>query len=231
MTGHPDDQAYVQWRGPVFASGNQVVTIAAPLTVDQYVTNYASLHIFASAVFGNGGIVTVTFFTDSTKTVQVDAFTWNVWSSSLQVTVPVLGNFAEFTITTRNAGNQSFMVFLAPCNIAVPRPVYPASFNEVNGLAISIGANVTTTYQLPQVVAGTAFVSLRDIAASGKFSVQLRDLDDQGNEVAELMFAGGFTGAVNVSSGSGERVLRLAVFNSDGAAAHTINFRVRTLSQ
>ncbi len=187
------------------------------------------VHVQAAA--NNGGAVTAQFYDDAAHTKFAGQFSWQLWNCDLQATVPILGNYLHFTITTANAGNQVFTCYIAPSNVAVTRPVYTAGFNEVSGFNVGVGAGATFTAQLPDIVAGLVYVSGFPADTSGKLQLEVDDLSAAGSGIAAIIPVQTFTVPFLMSTACGERVLALKIVNTDGAAAHSISYHVRTLSQ
>src|SRR5216683_4682565 len=231
MPGHPDGQSYALWRGNALLSAQETVTNIAPFALDAIVTNFASLMVHVQAAANNGGAVTAQFFNDAGHTQLAGQFSWQMWNCDLQVTVPILGNYLHFTITTTNAGNQVFTCYLAPSNVAVTRPVYTAGFNQSEGLGVAVAATVTSFFQLPDIVTGTVYLFANEKDAASKLVVFINELDATGAAVGALCSASLGTTEALLSTACGERVLQLGIFNSDGAASHSLDYRIRTLSQ
>lgn len=229
--GHPDWQSYANWRGPIVDIGTKIITSATPYAADAVETNYASLLVRVGTAFNNGGTASVTFYTDSTKTQQAGSFSWQLWDCALQVIIPVLGNFAEFGLSTNNAGNQTFFVFIAPTNTTVDRPTYTSGFNQVEANSLVVPISSTSFFQLPDLIAGQVFLSATPSDATGKLNLKLVELDDTGTQQGVLIERRGFTVELNISTACGERILQLQISNTDGAATHALSYRVRTLSQ
>src|SRR5216683_755926 len=212
MPGHPDGQSYALWRGNALLSAQETVTNIAPFALDAIVTNFASLMVHVQAAANNGGAVTSQFYDDAAHTKFAGQFSWQLWNCDLQATIPILGNYLHFTITTANAGNQVFTCYIAPFNVGV-------------------GAGATFTAQLPDIVAGLVYVSGFPADTSGKLQLEVDDLSAAGSGIAAIIPVQTFTVPFLMSTACGERVLALKIVNTDGAAAHSISYHVRTLSQ
>lgn len=229
--GHPDFQDYSNWRGPVLAAGSPIVTTVAQYQVNGYVTNFASLFVSIGTAFNNGGVVDISFYTDTTRAVKTGNFSWQLWDTAVQVFIPVTGNFAELTITTANAGNQQFNVFVGPSNVSVPRATYTAAFNQIEAVSLSVPASTTSFFQVPQTQTGLVYVSLMPNDTTGKLNFSLFELDDTGTAQGALIKHPGFTTDAYLSTACGERVLQAQIQNTDGVSAHVLAYRVRVQSQ
>jgi hypothetical protein len=231
MPGHPDGQSYALWRGNALLSAQQTVTTVTPFALDAIVTNFASLMVHVQAAVNNGGTVIAQFYNDAGHTQFAGQFSWQLWNCDLQVTVPILGSYLHFTITTPNAGNQVFTCYLAPSNVAVTRPVYTAGFNQNEGLNVAVAAGVTSSFQLPDIVTGTVYLFANEKDAASKLVVFILELDATGASAGPLASVNLGTTQTLLSTACGERILQLGIFNSDGAAPHSLDYRIRTLSQ
>lgn len=231
MPGHPDGQSYALWRGNAILTAIETVTIASPFAFDATVTNFASLMVHVQTAAGNGGDITAAFYDDAGHTKFAGQFSWQPWACDLQVTIPILGNFLHFTITTPNAGNQVFTCYLAPSNVVVTRPVYTAGFNQVAAFGVSVGAGATVQLQFPDIAAGIVYLAVSFGDATAKLQFEVDELDHSGNGLDALIQPQTSQFPVYALTACGERCLNFKIINTDGAAAHTINYHVKILSQ
>ncbi len=231
MAGHPDDQAYAVWRGDVIAAQQYTITIAAPVTISGLITNFASLLIRCTAPAGGVSAI-LQFFTDAGQATQVGSMAWTVSGGALLLSVvPALGNYFTLQLTTSQAGNQTVNASVLPVNLPTAVTKYPKINNAVAGQTISVPAGQTITANLPQICEGNGYAYFKPLDATGKLDCRVRELNEAGNGVFDLVSATAPLGETERSFMASFRPVQVAIINTDGAAAHSLDYRVQVLAQ
>jgi hypothetical protein len=222
---YPDYQGYPNWRGPdLTAASSFLLSAATPVSAEGYVTNYASITIYVIPSAPPGADVSVTYYTDSTLTVSVGGFAWVLpENTALHCTIPVLGNYAVFSVTTTDATSTSCIVAAIPQSIYVPNVTYHSDQNYVGAFNSSIPSGTTDTFPLPYVQSGRCSIHFQDLSASGKVSVFLWLANAAGARTTRIYNSNNSAGVIDVSLNVPGVALLLQVDNSD-TVAHSVDY-------
>jgi len=187
---YPDYQSYANWRSPVYAyEALWPLSAANPFTQAGYLTNYQSLVINAGQFGADGGTVSVEFYSDNTLSQNLFGYSWAVaQTQALHVIVPILGNYAVFTVTTPNAATVDTFIEVQPMNTPVQSPRYINSLNFVAGQTVSIPLSTTRVFPFPNITEGPGTWFISDPAVTGKFSARISFLDRTASEVNYLQY-------------------------------------------
>lgn len=221
--GHPDWQSYAQWRGPVFAQTNVLVTNLNPISIGQNVTNYASTFLTVSNAGPSGVIVQISFSSDGTETDPLSPIVWNLPSGwRLTVVTPTIKNFARLLVQVQPAQTATVSVQWSPNNINPPKERYIGNSSTVSFASVSIPANTTQTFQPGVLSDGNGTYFFEDTGASAKLDVTIFTVDQTGAllyRLAEVPALGA------IASGTWQNDAQpwvVRVQNTDAAAAHVI---------
>jgi hypothetical protein len=226
VTGHPDDQAYASWRGPDFAAaGGFPLSNANPFTTQGFITNFASLALFCNISSPGGVQVSVNFYTDDTMAISVGGFSWAVpFGVLLHVIVPGLGNFVKVTITTTDLPVHNANIAVYPTNTPVAVAAYQGAGDYVQGFNVSVPASATVTALLPYVAGGAGYVFLADRNSTGHLTGRVVTVKADGTSQARLVDWNTLASFQSQEFAAPEQSIRVEVDNTDGAAAHTVNY-------
>lgn len=228
--GHPDFQSYANWRGPIIASQTAFpLSPANPFHVETVVTNYASLFLRVTGAAFNGipALIVCMFYTDSTKAIQLDSFVWQTtFNAELSVLVPVLGNYMTLDITTTTAGPTNTRITCIPQNLAPTSCSYTPAGSEAIGQNVLVAASTELDAIMPVIREGRISAYVRDTAGSAKFNINLNELDQTGAVISEFASLPLLAAPATIEALGGTNPIRLRIFNTDGAAGHTVNYRL-----
>lgn len=225
MTGHPDDQSYASWRGPLLGSATAAhIDSTHPITVQGYVTNFASIFLFLSNINPVGLQVQVVFFVDATQAQLCGSTAWTIrQGGGLSCYTPALGNFVVITLSTNDATGGTILYTFAPSNTPCSSARYNSSGALVEQFNQSIAANTTSNFSLQTVAEGPASVYFNDLAASTHLSFGVITVSDSGVRTGRILFVAApatvFNGVLYVPRGP----IAVQVVNNDGAAAHSFD--------
>lgn len=227
--GYPDYQTYPTWTGTPVNVVNASVSNTTPYKQDFQLGNFSALLIeTAGQAFGLG--VTVTYYTDSTKTAQGASLSWTLQAvTSLNVIIPNLGAYAEITLSMTQTGSQTVGLFVTPLNMPITKPVY---FKPGNGIFSSntVAASGTQRYNLTQTTEGTIYLFFVPGDATGKLNVDVQQVDQSGANIYPAIKAVGPAAGVYLTGVAVNAPYTVVVTNTDAAGAHAFNMRCAVLS-
>lgn len=221
-TGHPDYQAYANWRGSVLTSGTAVYANGNTQLGPYTVPNFASIVVLASS---STDLVTVEFkfYSDASMAVLMNIIDLELSVNvKTNVTLPVYGSTFTATVQNTSGGNASVALNILPSNIATPKPAYQTVANRIAQLTISVPASTTNVYQMPYAQPGMASLYVRPADATGKLDFRV----SPGSPAALHNRAFQVTAPVTETralAAVDERPHNLLVINNDAGAAHTFD--------
>lgn len=224
--GHPDGQNYALWRGPDFlAQLNQPINPANPVIVSGQVTNYASLIITMNAAIIGGFSVSVQWFIDSTMAIQTAIQAWTLApTQTLNVILPCLGNYVKVSVTSPYGPGGVFPIAIYPTNSQVQAPKYTSIGNLIAGNVAVIAIGATDVLPLPAIASGRGHFFFRDETLSGKFSVGVISLKQDGTSDHTLAAQNPLNNTLYGDVNCPDIPMGLYIQNLDGAATHTITY-------
>lgn len=230
--GAPDFQGYGQWRGSPLAQGAFTITSVTPLTVQGYVTNFASLALYCNLLNGVGVTVRVQYFSDSTLSAALATYQWTISTVgiALQVLLPNVGDYVQVTFLTGQAGNQPLRINVEPTNLQTARPAYSGTSNSVDAIAANIGAGATLSLQLPFVVEGDGQLFVQCAVGAVSFNIECDSLLESGALASNLARATAITGSGELTFLAPAATCQLAIKNND-AAAHNFSWHCQIIGR
>lgn len=155
--GHPDFQAYAQWRGAPIVS-NPALGLG-PGGINLGITpigHYAALTVRVSSVNRNVTL-TATFYADAGGVVTVSQVGFTIQNGgTLSVNVPALGPYVQVVVNNLGAAGGSMAIFVQPSNLPASKPGYIAQAGAgplIWGSA-SVAASGSLTLTTAEVYAG-----------------------------------------------------------------------------
>lgn len=230
MAGYPDGQSYAEWRGDVIADATPwSLSNATPFHAEANITEWSSVYVNIGTPGVSGCTVTVTFYTDETKAVQIVAPTWVLnQNTNLQCQIPAYGGYMAIDVTSVAAIAVSVNIFCLPDNLAVPSIRYVNLGNSVHATSVSIPASGTVTAFLPHVTEGPVVAWVHDRTGSAKLSWGIFLVNVDGTLGDRVYFDSGPFTSDNIATLGGELPLAIQVQNTDAAGAHTCDYRMAT---
>lgn len=220
MAGHPDYQAYAEWRGTPLVNVNQNFpqgnTVLGPFTV----AHYSGLYVVCQLQTQQLSLL-LEFSDDPSMAVIDDTYTWMLTTSTgLRVTVPMISTYVQVHLSCPVAGNTGVRLKVLPTNIGQQDVAYPVVGNNVSVLSTSVPAGGAVTYPLAFIQAGQAGVLIVPEDSSAKLQprVSLQTAAAaEGNQVWQAAPAAGTQAALLMLP---DAPCMYTVHNTDGAAAH-----------
>lgn len=193
--GHPDNQDYVNWRGPILFSGALNITTVSSVNIPTYVTNFASMLLRIAQTSGIGMTVTVTYYNDATLGVPAGQYRWILNNATeLKVLVPNLGNYAQVAIFTSQAGTQGGIGYIELNNLIVPAPRYPVTGNVSSGASVAIANGASFTAVMPFLIEGDGSAFCQCSSATGPFTMEVDAFDESQTLIGQAFRFNGVTG-------------------------------------
>jgi hypothetical protein len=230
--GYPDNQLLSIWRGTPLGQGTFTVTTVASLVVQGWVTNFASLALFANLQNGVGVTIRTQFYTDDTLAVALQTYV-HVLSTvgvGVDVVLPAMGDYVVVTIFTGQAGNNPVIYSIEPTNTPVTKPTYQGSPNSIDALAASIGAGVSQVIQLPYVMEGNGQLFVQCGNAGTSFNMEADSILESGALSSNLARSTAITGSGNLTFLAPSSPVQMTIKNN-GAAAEPFSWHCQVLSQ
>lgn len=219
--GYPDFQGYASFKGmPIVAASTH--RAAGLFTIgDMNLGNYGSLNAFIGCTSGNGELQ-ITWWTDSTKTTQVDKHLIPIVANvTIDLALPTLSSFVTIAINVVSGGGMTESHMMTPSN-AIPPYIVNLSIPDPAGrTAKSLAASAVDTLLIDYVVPGNAFLSFTPADATGMLQVQVQSIDKTSSASFTLFNDPGPTAKINTPVLLPYAPCQLVITNKDGAAAHT----------
>lgn len=227
-TGHPDYQAYAQWRGPSLYFANFSLVSGSPFFEQLNVTNFASLDLYVNAFAGAGFTVQVGYFNDAGATQFTGGYKFVISQAgtTLQTCLPNLGNYVQVFISTAQAGTQTLSIGIGPNNTGATRPQYPLNTNVVEGVNVTIPASTTLTAYLPYIIEGDATVLLNPRNGAATTVLLVEEMTEANGVAGRLVDVPSMTGPVSAAFLTGTSQVRININNTD-TAGHQYDYRLQ----
>lgn len=191
MAGHPDDQAYASWRGPILGAATAAhIDSTHSITVKGYVTNFSGIQatLFNTGAF-SGIFMVATFYTDATLAQFTGQKQWQLSKAQdIDCIMPSKGNYVVITLSTSDAVGGNVSYAFTPTNLAAPATRYNGVQSVVTGNAVSIPASTVVTSFPGFLAEGPGYWFLNDHNGSGKIQGGPCLIDVNGNPGTFLGF-------------------------------------------
>lgn len=232
--GYPDNQAYPNWRGPILSGVSFIVTASDPFTLEEYVTNFASVYFSMNLASGIGVTIDVGFFTDATLSAKAAEWQYVVTNNcQLSVLIPALSNYIRIVISTSQTGNQGGSATLLPLSVQHPLQHYPQPVQPVANSTETVPASTTNGHIIQQVMEGTGYLWIEPLDASGKIQVSIRELNESGNAVNTIWqdtLPAVANQGTTIDFVTGLKPVILQLLNTDAANPHSVAYYARILA-
>ncbi len=225
MTDYPDWQSF-----PNAQSDNLFAAFNATLAPGTYSTpvipalSWSSVIIICGASAG-AGQVQINYFVDAAATMQIDSDNWPFNASTqLRVRTPLRGKYIRIDIIVTSAVNMTgefWANFLSASSERISFPVSQQNLSDYNRV---LAASGTATYDIGEIVGGNAFFYIKPYDATGKLAVAMFVVDENGNPGQLICDFGNPTAILRQSLSIPDKIVRVEVDNTDGAASHTYDF-------
>lgn len=220
--GHPDFQAYAQWRGL-----NLLPTFSDTLAAGTYtfgpflMTQWSAVWIRAFVSSGNGTFK-INWWADSGMTLGLGADTFPISANtSLQCSLPISGPYMEITITSGPVSPLVLNHWVTGSNNNPGRPIFPIVTDQVIDLARSVPASTVFNRSPGFIAGGWGYILFNPNDATQKLTVEVFQTDQSGVVTARIW--GPESPPVFVSQQfiipAQPTIVRIT--NTDAAAAHS----------
>lgn len=225
MAGHPDDQTYANWRGPLLGSATNVhLDSTHPITITGYVTNFASIFLDIYNVFTKGMSVQVAFFTDATLAQLCGSETFVLLQDqNLNCFVPALGNYVRIILATTDATGASIAYTLAPSNQPAASPRYQSVTAVAANKNQSIPASTTIIVTLSELASGPGWWFVFDPGSTSKFQARLVLVNQDGTEGSILDLISTVANVYRAQFVAPQEPVGIAIQNTD-TVAHNFTY-------
>lgn len=225
MPGHPDWQAYAQWR-----SDNMfeylVTTLAAGKeysTGYQTVQHWSSLLVRCKPSSGYGN-VEVRWYTGANGTGFISDDLWDVSAdTALYVVIPVQSAYVSVTVTNSSTVSMDTYAYATGANNAASVLYYPVTHNQVSAVGVTLAASASATYQLGFAQSVPAQLAFNPHDTTGSLEPVVYTVGGDGTKLYNVWYAGKPTAPVNEMIILPDDPVVLYVGNTDAAASHTFD--------
>lgn len=225
MTDYPDWQTFPNAQSDnLFATFNATIPPGTVSTDVLPALSWSSIMIAVSASAGAGQIQ-LNHFADAAATQQIDSDNWpfNV-NTGLRVRSPLRGKFVRIDIIVTSAVDLVGEFWANFLSASSDRISFPVSQQNVSDFDHVLAANGTATYDIGEIVGGQAFFYVKPYDATGKLSVAMFVVDELGNPGQLICDFGNPTAIVRQQLAVPDKIVRVEIDNTDGAASHSYDF-------
>lgn len=225
MTDYPDWQAFPNAQSDnLFTSFNQTLVPGTHSTAVLPALSWSSIMIAVSASAG-AGQVQLNHYADAAATQQIDSDNWPFNASTgLRVRSPLRGKYVRIDIIVTSAVNMTGQFWANFLSASSERISFPVSQQNLSDFNRVLAANGTATYDIGEIVGGQAFFYIKPYDATGKLSAYMVVVDELGNSGQLVCDFGTPTAIVRQQLAIPDKIVRVEVDNTDGAASHTYDF-------
>jgi hypothetical protein len=219
--GHPDWQAYAQWRDVFFYNNNIDVAGNDTFDVGDFITtNWASLLVKFSCA-DLGCTLSLEWFADTELTENLDNDVYDITSNSLVIFMtPARGQAVIVTVVNSNGSDVICQLAIQPTNIPIPRVCFPITPFMTSVLSQSV-AHSSVDNRFPfNIVGGPACVTFIPHDTTGKLNFAIVAQDDTGTNIAKLVQLIGPTVTTTVNFIAPVQPLLISTTNTDTVTAH-----------
>lgn len=229
--GHPDWQAYANWRGTLAATAAVNYHTGQTVIGTFITTNYASVYVSAVGTSGSGQL-TLQWFADEAATMPTESVTFNVTGITLfNAITPASGNAVTVSFNNDLVPDVVFQFSLLPMNIPVGKTVFHVDPTGTGEFEQLVANSTTHTVAINQIMGGLAHVYFDPEGGSGKMAFKLYSIGEDGTRDARLC---NFT---NLTVPSQQLIvlpsepLSVDIINSDGVNNHIISWALVTTGE
>lgn len=225
MTDFPDWQSF-----PNAQSGNLFSPFNATLPPGTYdsglipAQSWSSVMIAVSASAG-AGVITITHYADPLATQLIDSDSWPVnATTALRVRTPLRGTYINLNITVTSAGNMTANFWANFLSASSDRISFPVGSQNISDFNKTLAALASVTYDIGEIVGGQAFFYIKPYDATGKLAVAMFVVSEIGVSGQLIADFGNPTAIIRQQLAIPDKIVRVQVSNTDGAASHTFDF-------
>lgn len=230
-SGHPDWQAYANWRGTLktTAAVNYHTGVTAIGTF--ITTNYASVYVSALGTSGSGQLV-LDWFADDAATMPTETVTFNVTGITLfNVLVPASGNSVKVSFNNDLVPDCVFSFSLLPMNIPVAKPVFHVDPTDTGEFEQLVSHSTTHSVAVNQIMGGLAHVYFDPELGTGKMAFKLYSVDQDGLRALRLVNFTNLAGPSQQLIVLPSRPLIVDIINSDAVNDRAISWALITTGE
>jgi hypothetical protein len=230
--GHPDWQAYANWRD--LLADQQLVTVqpGANDDVGTFVTtNWATL-IISMNCDAPGCILEIEWFADTAGTVDVTSDSWAITNNTaLYQAIPVKGQLAVISVFNPNGTAIFYDITVQPSNTPVYKTSYLASPQTTADFNHTLTHGASVTYFTSFLVGGPATFTFNPHDALAKLNATIVSMDAGGNNVARLVNLVAPTVTTALTLYVPDAPLEIVVTSIDTTASHVYDVSIVQITQ
>lgn len=219
--GHPDWQAYAEWRDVFFYNNNIEVPANDTTDIGDFITtNWASLLVKFSCS-DLGVRLSLEWFADTELTEDLDNDVYEITSNSQVILMtPARGQAVIATVVNNNNSDVVCQLAIQPTNIPIQRVSFPITPTMLTVFSQSV-PHSTADNRFPfNIVGGPACVTFTPHDTTGKLNFAIVAQDDTGANIAKLVQLIGPTVTTVVNFIAPVQPLLVSTTNADTVSAH-----------
>lgn len=230
-TGHPDWQSYANWRGELFSVDSSVI----PTTGQDFgffvTTNYAAIYVdvFCASGFGE---MTLTWYSDATgnNEIAVDAYPMAA-DTSLTMIVPCRGNAVNIAFDVTSPGPATLSLTVLPTNTAPTHTTFFTGPTWIADVSMSVAHSTNRSMNAVPIVGGPAYLTFVPHDATGKLTLDVWGLDNDGTKIVRVGNYAATTVPVQTELILPPLPLQYIVTNTDTVSAHVYDLSIIARTQ
>lgn len=230
--GHPDWQAYANWRDIFATASNVTVPHGGQIPIGNFVTTNWSSLVVAVDASTTGVELQISWFADTARTQFVNFDQWEITADTdIIALVPCKGNLAEIVISNNNAVDEVVDYTIQPTNVVTPyiraldSPLRSALFGT------TLLHNATASLFPTELIGGPTYVLFSPNDTTGKLNMNLETLNSSKVAQSILINSVAPVAPVAFSLIVPAEPLRAVVTNTDGVSSHTFSLSIVSVSQ
>lgn len=225
MTDYPDWQAFPNAQSDnLFSAFNQTLAPGVHSTAVLPALSWSSIMIAVGASAGAGQIQ-LNHYADQAATEQIDSDNWPFNAhTALRVRSPLRGKYVRTDIIVTSPGNLTGQFWANFLSASSDRVSFPVGQQNLSDFGRALAANGVATYDIGEIVGGNAFFYVKPYDATGKLAVAMFVVDENGNAGQLVCDFGNPTAILRQQLSIPDKIVRVEVDNTDGAASHTYDF-------
>lgn len=230
--GHPDWQAYSNWRDSFIYSGIVNVPPGGNIEFGDFVTtNWAALIVHVEA-FSPGLELEIEWYADVAQTQDVDTDFINATvNTDVSLIVPCKGNLAVISFFNPNGTTVAGVLSVQPTNYVTTKFTYLSSPQITNQLGATLAHSTSATIFPNRVVGGPATLVFNPHDTTGKLNMSLSVVDATNTTFARPVSLVAPTTMQTLNMNLPGEPLRMDITNTDTVAAHVYDVTLTQLTQ
>lgn len=223
-TGHPDYQAYAQWRGLNLFPDTVLNQAPGSVTFGPFTMTHWSALWLRMLITAGQAQVSLHWWADAAATIGLGADTFFVnATTSLLTSMPVQGPYLTVVVNNTGGINLVGTRWMTGSNNNPGRPIFPITTDEASAINIAVTSGTPVNRRPGFIMGGLGYLMVNPRDATGHLTFVLQQLDETNTVQAILWQAVGITALVTLNFVAPAIPIQLQVTNNDGAAQHNFD--------